>query len=76
MASRQLAEMLKLPGPTLTRERFIYTLERAKNITTGISPPVSFSPTDHFGADTTHVSEAKCQQDQRWHTIRTFVKSF
>lgn len=76
MSTRGVAEALELPGRDLTRERFIYYLERARNIKTGIGPPNSFSPTNHFGADSTHVSEARCSQDQRWHTIRTFVKSF
>jgi branched-chain amino acid transport system substrate-binding protein len=75
-ASKGLHEMLEQVGPNLTRERFMYELERSKNLFNGIGPHISFSPTDHFGASEVHVSEAKCSQDNRWHTIQSWVKDF
>ena len=69
MSSKGLHGMLELVGKDLTRERFVWFLERAKNLDNGIGPPLSFSPDDHFGARTTHVNEAQCDNDSRWHTI-------
>jgi ABC-type branched-subunit amino acid transport system substrate-binding protein len=75
-ASKGLGEMLKLPGKDLTRDRFVYFLERARNLKTGILPPNSFAPDDHFGASMVHVSEAQCSVDNRWHTIQSFASDF
>jgi ABC-type branched-subunit amino acid transport system substrate-binding protein len=75
-SSKGLASMLALPGKDLTRERFVYFLERARNLKTGILPPNSFTPDDHFGADQVHVNEAQCSVDNRWHTIQSFVSDF
>ncbi|MDQ3954808.1 MAG: ABC transporter substrate-binding protein [Actinomycetota bacterium] len=75
--SRVGAELLKQPGKNLTRERFIYFVERAKNVQTGIFPPLNFSPTDHFGSSQVHINQAQCSGsgagDNRWHTIEDFV---
>ena len=68
-------ELLSLPGRDLTRERFVYELERARGLSNGIGPRLTFSPGDHFGADEVHVSEARCS-DARWHTLKSFVKDF
>lgn len=75
MAAKGLHQMLMLPGENLTRERYIYFLERARGLRTGIGPELNFSPTDHFGADQVHVSEARCS-DRRWHTIIDFARDF
>lgn len=75
-----LGEMLKAPGPNLTRERFIYFAQQIRNLKTGVYPPVSFRPEDHFGGSQVHVNEAHCSGyktgDSRWHTIRSFVSDF
>ena len=72
--------MLKLPGKNLTRERYIYYAERATGLKTGVFPPVSFSPDDHFGGSQVHLNEAQCSGyragDNRWHTIQSFVNKF
>jgi branched-chain amino acid transport system substrate-binding protein len=73
--SKTFHEMLKKAGPTPTREAFILMLEGSKFFN-GIGPHLSFTETDHFGADEVHLSEAKCGQDQRWHTIDTWMKRF
>lgn len=74
--SKALHAMLEQVGPNLTREAFIYALERSKNLFNGIGPHLSFTPEDHFGADEVHVSEAKCTVDQKWHTIDDWVNEF
>jgi hypothetical protein len=53
----------------------MYNLERMRNLKNGIGPELSYSPESHFGASTVHVSEARCN-DQKWHTIASFVDSF
>ena len=67
--------MLSLPGKNLTRERFVWFLERAQNMFNGIGPHISFSPEDHFGANEVHLDQATCS-DRRWHTIKSFVSDF
>ena len=65
-------KLMSLPGKNLTRERFIWFAERVQNLQSGIFPPVSFSPTDRFGASQVHVNQARCS-DARWHTIDDFA---
>lgn len=75
MGGKSIAQMFELVGRDLTRERFVHIVERARNIKTGLGPPLSFAPTDHFGADVVHVNEATCG-DARWHTRYSFVRDF
>jgi branched-chain amino acid transport system substrate-binding protein len=70
-----LWNLLSLPGANLTRERFVWFLERARNMFNGIGPHINFTPDDHFGADEVHVSQVTCS-DRRWHTIKSFVSDF
>lgn len=74
-SSKAIHEMLLDAGRDLSREKFIYTVERGSYFS-GIFPHLRFTPEDRFGADEVHVSEAKCSQDRRWHTIHTWVKDF
>ena len=73
--SKMFWEMFKRNGEDLTREGFMYNLERMRNLKNGIGPELNYSPESHFGASTVHVSEARCG-DQKWHTIASFVDSF
>jgi ABC-type branched-subunit amino acid transport system substrate-binding protein len=73
--SKVVGELLKLPGKDLTRERFIYYAERAKNVKTGVLPPVSFSPDDHFGGTTMHLLRADCANN-RYVTEESFAGGF
>jgi hypothetical protein len=73
--SKMFWEMWKRNGEDLTREGFMYNLERMRNLKNGIGPELSYSPESHFGASTVHVNEARCS-DNRWHTISSFVDSF
>ena len=70
-----LWRLLALPGENLTRERFIWFLERVRGFKNGIGPELNFSPDDHLGANQVHVSEARCS-DRKWHTIKSFVSDF
>lgn len=78
--AKVLEPLLEAPGRTLTRERFVYFAERARNIKTGVYPPVSFAPDDHRGGTQVHLNEAQCSGykagDNRWHTIQSFVSDF
>ena len=71
--SKPIAELLELPGPRLTRERFLWYAARAKGIETGVFPDISLSPADHFGGEAMHVLEADCR-DRLWHTVEAFYK--
>jgi branched-chain amino acid transport system substrate-binding protein len=73
--SKVFFALLSLPGRSLTRERFVYLGERARNLKTGVFPPVSFTPDDPFGSSQVHVNEARCS-DRRWHTIQAFTNDF
>lgn len=61
-------------GSDLTRENFRAFTARA-TVDGGVFPPVSYAPTDRFGADSTHLLRADCDiQEHR--TIATFATSF
>ena len=78
--SKVIAELLEGAGRQLSREIFIHSAERAKNVKTGVFPPVSFTPRDHFGGSQVHLNEAHCSGyksgDNRWHTIKSYVSDF
>ena len=78
--ARIMGELLEQPGRDLTRQSFVAGTEKARNIRTGVFPPVSFSPDDHFGGTQIHLNEAQCSGyragDNRWHTIQSFVGDF
>lgn len=59
VAAQLVVEALKKAGPDLTREKFIAALESVKNWTTGLTPPVSYSATDHRGIKTFAIAKAK-----------------
>ncbi|HVF53785.1 MAG TPA: ABC transporter substrate-binding protein [Actinomycetota bacterium] len=74
--SKGIHGMFNLVGENLTRERFVYFLERAEGLSNGIAPELNFTPENHFGSTAVHVSEARCGEDQRWHTIMTHKSDF
>jgi branched-chain amino acid transport system substrate-binding protein len=45
-----VAEAIKRAGPKLSRERVIAEIEKLSNFDAGIQPPLTFSPTQHAGA--------------------------
>jgi hypothetical protein len=73
--SKVLWDMFKGVGENVSREAFIYEVERMRGLKQGIGPELNFSPDDHFGANEVHVSEARCS-DRRWHTIKSFASDF
>lgn len=73
--SKAAAALLNLPGKDLSRERFVYFAERAGNIKTGVLPPLSFSPTDHFGGSQMHLLRADCSSN-RFVTEQAFASNF
>ncbi len=74
-AGRQIGLLLEAAGRNLTRESFIASTEKARNIKAPGTPELNFSPNDHFGADQVHVNEARCS-DNRFHTIQSYVSDF
>jgi branched-chain amino acid transport system substrate-binding protein len=78
--SKVIAELLEGAGRQLSREGFVGSAQRAKNVKTGVFPPVTFSPQDHFGGSQIHLNEAQCSGykagDNRWHTIKSYVSDF
>ncbi|MGH2774688.1 MAG: ABC transporter substrate-binding protein [Actinomycetota bacterium] len=73
--SKGTAALLRAPGKDLSRERFIYFAERMRSIRTGVLPPLSFSPTDHFGGSQMHLLRADCSNG-RFVTEHSFVSNF
>ena len=73
--TKTIWDMFKALGPDPTREKFIYEVERMRNLKNDIGPVLNYAPGDHFGADQVHVNEARCS-DRRWHTIKSFVSDF
>ncbi|MDQ3953066.1 MAG: ABC transporter substrate-binding protein [Actinomycetota bacterium] len=73
--SKILHQMLLKPGRNLTRERFMWHLQRMGKISTGVLPDVQFSPTDHFGGSEMHLSRADCGRNV-WVTEIPFFGGF
>lgn len=76
---KPIGELLSLPGRNLTRERLLWYTARAKNIATGVFPPISFSLTDHFGGNQMHLlrsdcdeNDARAEQPTYWRTAKAF----
>lgn len=72
--SQALKDMLEQPGRRLTRARFARSVI-GERMRTGILPAIRFTRRDHFGGNSTHLLKARCS-DERWHTVRSFVKDF
>ena len=73
--SKILHQMLLKPGKNLTRERFMWHVQRMGKINTGVLPDVQFSPTDHFGGSEMHLSRADCGRNV-WVTEIPFFGGF
>ena len=54
-----VVETLKRLGKNVTRERFIAELEKLSNFDGGIQPPLTFSPTQHAGAQSGNMLTKK-----------------
>jgi branched-chain amino acid transport system substrate-binding protein len=61
--NKNLHEVLKKMGGTVTRSNFIRTLE-TNVIETNVYPTLRHTPDNHFGASTAHVLEANCGTGQ------------
>lgn len=71
--SKAIDGLISLPGRNLTRERLLWHVARANRLDTGIMPPISFAPGDHFSNHSMHLLRANCSK-QRWETYRSYVK--
>jgi ABC-type branched-subunit amino acid transport system substrate-binding protein len=70
--SKAIGKLLEASGKDLSRAKFVSTVENTKNLTTGMAPVLSFTPSDHFGAHQVHVLQADCAAEQ-YKTIATFA---
>lgn len=68
--TKGVVKLLDATGEDLTRRKFVTTTENTTNLTTGINPALSFSPSNHFGADKVHVFQADCEK-RKYNTIET-----
>jgi ABC-type branched-subunit amino acid transport system substrate-binding protein len=73
--SKILHQMFLEPGRNLTRERFMWHVQRMGKISTGVLPDVQFSPTDHFGGAQMHLNRADCSRNI-WTTEIPFFGGF
>lgn len=62
-------------GNDLTREDFRNLVEAQKGIKSGVFPELSYSPSDHFGANSVHVLKADCGS-KKHNTLATFATGF
>lgn len=70
---KTVGKLLAIPGRDLSRERLLWHTARA-SVASGVFPPVSFSPTDHFGGESMHLLRADCKRDDpAWVTDKAFV---
>ena len=73
--SKTLHRFLAATGPELGRARFMATLDSGQEFSSGVFPPVRFSPGHHFGANQVNLLEADCA-NRRYRTLATFAASF
>jgi ABC-type branched-subunit amino acid transport system substrate-binding protein len=59
----------------LTREDFVKMLAQQKGIATKVYPQLSYSASDHFGANQVHVLQADCASGEH-KTLATFASGF
>lgn len=74
-ASKVIWQMMSFPEKELTRERFVWFVERAPTIKTGVLSDIKYSPTNHFGGTAMHLVRADCGQG-RWVTEESFKNRF
>lgn len=73
--TKGMVELLRRTGPDLTRSKFVATMENTTGLATGLGPVLSYSPTDHFGAEEVHVLQANCNKSPpQYDTPTTFLK--
>lgn len=71
---KTIGGLLELPGRNLTRERLLWYTARA-SVESGVFPPVSFSPEDHFGGESMHLLRADCTGvSPAWVTEEAFLR--
>ncbi len=58
-------ELLRLAGPDPTRESFVAGAESMTNYSNGVVPPISYSASDHIGADAAFPVSC-CNSDYTW----------
>jgi ABC-type branched-subunit amino acid transport system substrate-binding protein len=61
-AAKVLTEGLKRAGRDLTRDKLIQSLETISDFSTGLTPPITFSPTRHIGAQGAHIIKVDLNQ--------------
>ena len=59
----------------LSRQSFVSTVASGKTFQTGVYPPVTYSASDRFGADSAHLLKSDCV-NRRFNTETRFAKSF
>ena len=62
-------------GKDLTREDFRNLVEKQTAVKTAVYPDLSYSATDHFGANQVHVLRADCAAKQ-YKSVATFASGF
>ncbi|MDQ3756517.1 MAG: ABC transporter substrate-binding protein [Actinomycetota bacterium] len=72
--TKGMVELLRRTGPQLTRAKFVSTMESTTGLDTKLGPILSYSPTDHFGAEETHVLRANCNGKTAYDTADVFLK--
>jgi len=73
--SKTMHRFLAATGPELGRARFMATLDSGQEFSSGVFPPVRFTPGHHFGAGQVNLLEADCA-NRRYRTLASFAASF
>ena len=58
---RTVGDILQAAGKSLNRQGFVYSTEHLRGVHTGVYPDLSFSPSDHFGANQVQVLKNVCK---------------
>jgi ABC-type branched-subunit amino acid transport system substrate-binding protein len=76
---KTLALMFQSVGPTadkLSRQSFLAGVTSGQEFKSNVYPTVKFSPSQHFGATTSHLLQAQCTPPPQFKTAATFVSGF
>jgi ABC-type branched-subunit amino acid transport system substrate-binding protein len=76
---KTLALMFQAAAPSadkLSRQSFLAAVTSGQEFKSNVYPPVKYSPSQHFGATTSHLLQAQCTPPQSFKTAATFVSGF
>lgn len=73
--AKTLHQTFLAAGKDMTRQSYVQTLESGKRFSSGVYPPVQYSPTNHLGGTQAHLLQADCTS-RTYKTAAQFATGF